>query len=160
MIKNVKIVIIKAFKSKFYQYFVFTKKVLPRFVSFCISLIFTLILLIFYLLKAKALSNTRIVFAKRQPKNLKRLLTNPSFTSAPHSPVEIGIKHCSNKLCPFMSSKLSSCQGQNNFTCWETAFYNKTQIYLQKQKCFILHDMCYMWKRLRWANKRLKKTHE
>ena len=39
MIKNVKIVIIYAFKSKFYQYFVFTKKVLHRFVSFCISLI-------------------------------------------------------------------------------------------------------------------------
>ena len=41
MIKNVKIVIIQAFKSKFYQYFVFTKKLLHRFVSFCISLIFT-----------------------------------------------------------------------------------------------------------------------
>ena len=41
MIKNVKIVIIKAFKSKFYQYFIFTKKVIQRFVSFCISLIFT-----------------------------------------------------------------------------------------------------------------------
>ena len=41
MIKIVKIVIIKAFKSKFYQYFVFTKKILQRFVSFCISLIFT-----------------------------------------------------------------------------------------------------------------------
>ena len=40
MIKNVKIVIIKAFKSQFYQYFVFTKKLLHRFVSFCISLIF------------------------------------------------------------------------------------------------------------------------
>ena len=43
MIKNVKIVIIYAFKSKFYQYFVFTKKILHRFavVSFCISLSFT-----------------------------------------------------------------------------------------------------------------------
>ena len=41
MIKNVKIVIIQAFKSKFCQYFVFTKKFLHRFVSFCISLIFT-----------------------------------------------------------------------------------------------------------------------
>ena len=41
MIKNVKIVIIKAFKLKFYQYFVLTKKILQRFVSFCISLIFT-----------------------------------------------------------------------------------------------------------------------
>ena len=41
MIKNVKIVIIKAFKSKFYQYFVFTKKILHRFVLFCISLVFT-----------------------------------------------------------------------------------------------------------------------
>ena len=40
MFKNVKIVIILAFKSKFYQYFVFTKKLLCRFVSFCISLIF------------------------------------------------------------------------------------------------------------------------
>ena len=38
---NVKIVIIYAFKSKLYQYFVFTKKILQRFVSFCISLIFT-----------------------------------------------------------------------------------------------------------------------
>ena len=41
MIKNVKIVIIYAFKSKFYQYFVFVKKMLHRFVSFCVSLIFT-----------------------------------------------------------------------------------------------------------------------
>ena len=41
MIKNVKLVIIQAFKSKFYQYFVFTKKILQQFVSFCISLIFT-----------------------------------------------------------------------------------------------------------------------
>ena len=41
MIKNVKIVIIEAFKSKFYQYFVFTKEILHRFFSFCISLIFT-----------------------------------------------------------------------------------------------------------------------
>ena len=41
MIKNVKTVIIYAIKSKFYQYFVFTKKILQRFVSFCISLIFT-----------------------------------------------------------------------------------------------------------------------
>ena len=41
MIKNVKIMIIYAFKSKFYQYFVFTEKILHRFVSFCISLIFT-----------------------------------------------------------------------------------------------------------------------
>ena len=41
MIKNVKIVTIQGFKSKFYQYFVFTKKILQRFVSFCISLIFT-----------------------------------------------------------------------------------------------------------------------
>ena len=31
MIKNVKIVIIQAFKSKFYQYFVFTKRILHRF---------------------------------------------------------------------------------------------------------------------------------
>ena len=41
MIKNVKIVIIYVLKLKFYQYFVFTKKILQRFVSFCISLIFT-----------------------------------------------------------------------------------------------------------------------
>ena len=41
MIKNVKIVIIYAFKSKIHQYFVFTKKIFHRFVSFCISLIFT-----------------------------------------------------------------------------------------------------------------------
>ena len=41
MIKNVKIMIIQAFKSEFYQYFVFTKKILIRFVSLCISLIFT-----------------------------------------------------------------------------------------------------------------------
>ena len=44
--KNVKIVkiviiVIKTFQSKFYQYFVFTKKILRRFVSFCISLIYT-----------------------------------------------------------------------------------------------------------------------
>ena len=47
----------------------------------------------------RAFSNTRIVFAEREPRNLKRLLTNSSFTSALHLPVEIGIKHCSNKLC-------------------------------------------------------------
>ena len=41
MIKNVKIVIILAFKSKFYQYFVFTRKILHRFVSFYTNLIFT-----------------------------------------------------------------------------------------------------------------------
>ena len=41
MIKNVKIVIIQAFKSKFYQYFVFTNNLLHRFLSFCIRLIFT-----------------------------------------------------------------------------------------------------------------------
>ena len=46
MIKNVKIVIIWAFKSKFYQYFVFTKKILQRFVSFRISLIFRYCLLV------------------------------------------------------------------------------------------------------------------
>ena len=40
MIKNVKILIIYAFKSKFHKYFVFTKKLLHRFVSVCISLIF------------------------------------------------------------------------------------------------------------------------
>ena len=34
------IVIIEAFKSKFCQYVVFTKKILHGFVSFCISLIF------------------------------------------------------------------------------------------------------------------------
>ena len=39
--KKVTIVIIKAFKSKFYQYFIFTKKILQQFVSFCISLVFT-----------------------------------------------------------------------------------------------------------------------
>ena len=38
--KNVKILIIQAFKSKFCQYVVFTKKILHGFVSFCISLIF------------------------------------------------------------------------------------------------------------------------
>ena len=41
MTENVKVMIIKALKSKFYQYFVFTKKILQRFVSFCINLIFT-----------------------------------------------------------------------------------------------------------------------
>ena len=46
MIKNVKIVIIEAFNSKFYQYFVFAKKLLHRFASFCISLIFTYCLLV------------------------------------------------------------------------------------------------------------------
>ena len=40
MIKNVKIVMIWAFESKFYQYFVFTKAIPQRFVSFCIILIF------------------------------------------------------------------------------------------------------------------------
>ena len=40
MIKNVKIVIISAFKSKFYQYFVLTKKYSNDF-SFCITLTFT-----------------------------------------------------------------------------------------------------------------------
>ena len=39
MIKNVKTVIIYSFESTFYQYFVFTKKRLHRFVSFCICLI-------------------------------------------------------------------------------------------------------------------------
>ena len=42
MVKNVKIVIIQDFESKFYQYFIFTKKLLHRFVSFCISLILSL----------------------------------------------------------------------------------------------------------------------
>ena len=41
MIKSVKIVIIYAFKSTFYQYFIFTKRILHRFVSFCISFMFT-----------------------------------------------------------------------------------------------------------------------
>ena len=39
--KKCEIVIIQAFKSKFCQYVVFTKKILHGFVSFCISLIFT-----------------------------------------------------------------------------------------------------------------------
>ena len=46
MIKNVKIVIIYTFQSKFYQYFVFIKTILHGFVSFCISLIFRYCLLV------------------------------------------------------------------------------------------------------------------
>ena len=46
MIKSVKIMAFWAFKSNFYQYFVFAKKMLQRFVSFCISLIFTYYLLV------------------------------------------------------------------------------------------------------------------
>ena len=60
MIKNVKIVI--AFKSKFYQYFVFTKKVLHRLVSFCISLIFMYCLFVMVTLENEAIKHDLVEF--------------------------------------------------------------------------------------------------
>ena len=47
----------------------------------------------------QAFNNTKIIFAKRQPKNLKQLLTSSTFSSSTPQPTEIGIKHCGDKRC-------------------------------------------------------------
>ena len=47
----------------------------------------------------QAFNNTKIIFTKRQPKNLKQLLTSSTFSSSMPQPTEIGIKHCSDKRC-------------------------------------------------------------
>ena len=43
----------------------------------------------------QAFKNTKIIFAKRQPKNPKQLLTSSTFSSSKPQPTEIGIKRCS-----------------------------------------------------------------
>ena len=47
----------------------------------------------------KAFNNTRLVFAKRQPMNLKCLLTSSVFSSTPIVGDSAKIKHCTDKRC-------------------------------------------------------------
>ena len=47
----------------------------------------------------QAFNNTKIIFANRQPKNLKQLLTSSTFSSSMPQPTEIGIKHCGDERC-------------------------------------------------------------
>ena len=47
----------------------------------------------------QAFNNTKLIFARRQPKNLKQLLTSSTFSSSAPQPTEIGIKHCGDKRC-------------------------------------------------------------
>ena len=47
----------------------------------------------------RAFNNTRLVVAKRQPMNLKRLLTSSVFSSTPIVGDFVKIKHCTNKRC-------------------------------------------------------------
>ena len=68
MIKNVKIMIIQAFKSKFYQYFVFTKKNTPQ---ICLILSH----LAFYVL---LISGKKLVTIKQSFK-VRRVVRNRTF---------------------------------------------------------------------------------
>ena len=45
----------------------------------------------------RAFNNTRLVVAKRQPMNLKRLLTSSVFSLTPIVGDFVKIKHCTNK---------------------------------------------------------------
>ena len=45
----------------------------------------------------RAFNNTRLVFSKRQPMNLKRLLTSSVFSSTPIVEDSAKIKHCTDK---------------------------------------------------------------
>ena len=47
----------------------------------------------------KAFDNTRLVFAKRQPMNLKRLSTSSVFSSTLIVEDSAKIKHCTDKRC-------------------------------------------------------------
>ena len=78
----------------------------------------------------KAFNNTRLVFAKRQPMNLKRLLTSSVFSSTPIVGDSAKIKHCTDKRCQLctedylkIADKIFSPTGRllftikYNFTC-------------------------------------------
>ena len=78
----------------------------------------------------KAFNNTRLVFAKRQPMNLKRLLTSSVFSSTPIVGDSSKIKHCTDERCQLctedylkIADKVFSPAGRllftikYNFTC-------------------------------------------
>ena len=78
----------------------------------------------------KDFNNTRLVFAKRQPMNLKRLLTSSVFSSTPIVGDSAKIKHCTDKRCQLctedylkIADKIFSPAGRllftikYNFTC-------------------------------------------
>ena len=80
----------------------------------------------------KAFNNTRLVFAKRQPANLKRLLTSSLFSSTPivGDSAKVKQKNCAHKRCQLciedylkIADKIFSSAGRllfaikYNFTC-------------------------------------------
>ena len=91
----------------------------------------------------QAFNNTKIIFAKRQPKNLKELLTSSTFSSSTPQPKEIGIKYCGDKRCLLcrrnylqLTDKIISSVGKLLFTI-ECIFSCKSKNILYYMTCTI-----------------------
>ena len=91
----------------------------------------------------QAFNNTKIIFAKRKPKNLKQLLTSSTFSSSTPQPTEIGMKHCGDKSCLLcrknylqLTDKIISPVGKLLFTI-KCSFLCKSKNILYYMTCTI-----------------------
>ena len=101
----------------------------------------------------QAFNNTKIIFAKRQPKNLKQLLTNSIFSSSTPQPTEIGIKHCGNKRCLLCRRNYLQLTDKIILSVGKLLFTIKCNFSCKSKNILYYYDLHNLRKRLCWTNK-------